>query len=82
LISVEEEEKMEKNERKEDRKKSIRRKNAVLVLCVSSLFNDALSNADYIALNGWAMLNNELEKIGKEAVLPQFEVTIRHLPRD
>jgi hypothetical protein len=66
LVSVEEEEKREKKERN-------------IVLC--SIINGALSNADCIALNGWAMLNNELERIGKEAVVAQFEVTTLHLPR-
>jgi hypothetical protein len=72
---------MEEKERKEDRKNSIRRRSGILDLCNCSLFNDCLSNADYAALNGWAMLSNELEGIGKEAVVAQFEVITRHLPR-
>jgi hypothetical protein len=71
LISVEEEEKIEENGRKEDRKTSVRRKSAILVLCTCGVFNDALSNPNCITLN------NELEKLAKEAVLAGSEVRTR-----
>jgi hypothetical protein len=34
-----------------------------------SPINDAISNSDYIALDDWMIVNNELERIWKEAVV-------------
>jgi hypothetical protein len=41
----------------------------LLILLTCNLFNDAVSNADYTAKNNWMMMNNELVKMTKVAVL-------------
>jgi hypothetical protein len=44
------------------------------------VFNNAFSNLDYIESNGRMIVNNELERMRKEAAVALFEVLSRHLP--
>jgi hypothetical protein len=50
------------------------------VYFIYSLFNDTFSKSDYIASNERMIVNNELERKWKEAVVAQFKVLSRHLP--
>jgi hypothetical protein len=45
-------------------------------------FNYAVSTVLYIVLNGRTTMNNELERMWKEAVMAQFEVLSQYLPAD
>jgi hypothetical protein len=45
-----------------------------------SLLNDTASNSGYIMLNDWMTVNNELERIEKEAFMAQCKVLCCHLP--
>jgi hypothetical protein len=48
-------------------------------LFIYGLFDDALSNRGYTALNGKMLWDNELERMWKEAVVASFG-TLPHLP--
>jgi hypothetical protein len=43
-----------------------------LYLFICSLFNDAANNSYYVALNDRIVVNNELERIWKEAVVAEI----------
>jgi hypothetical protein len=40
-----------------------------LILIISVLFNDTVSNSNYRALKNWSVDKNEMERIGKEVVV-------------
>jgi hypothetical protein len=42
------------------------------------LFNDAFNRSDYTGPNGRTMINKEMEKNRKEAVVAKFEALSRH----
>jgi hypothetical protein len=44
-----------------------------------NLFNDVISNVDYIALNCRMIVNFELEKIRSEGYINHFEILSRYL---
>lgn len=44
-----------------------------------NLFNDVISNVDYIALNGCMIVNFELDKIRSEGPVNHFERISRYL---
>jgi hypothetical protein len=43
-----------------------------------ALFNDAVTQSDYTASSDWMVVNNELERTWKEAVVALFKVLFRH----
>jgi hypothetical protein len=49
------------------------------ILFIYNLFNDAFSSTDYILSNERMTVNNELERMWKEAVVAQFKVLSQHL---
>jgi hypothetical protein len=53
----------------------------VIIFFICSLFNDGISNFDFAALSGWMMVNIELGRMWKEAVMTSFKVLPWHLPR-
>jgi hypothetical protein len=50
------------------------------LLFTYNLFNAAFNISDYIASNERMIVNNELERMWKEAVVAKFMVLSRHLP--
>jgi hypothetical protein len=48
-------------------------------LFICSLFNDTVSNSDYIAMNDWIVANNELKMMYKETVMVQFKIVSWYL---
>jgi hypothetical protein len=46
-------------------------KNVWIFLC--SLFNDSVSNSDYIVLNNWKIMDDKLERMCKEVGMAQFQ---------
>jgi hypothetical protein len=55
---------------------------ACLFVClfVGTLFNDAVSNSDHKVSNCWVIVNNELERMWKEAAPAYFKVFRWHFP--
>jgi hypothetical protein len=45
-----------------------------------TLFNDTVINLEHVAINVFTIVNNKLDKMGKEAVVAYFEILSRHLP--
>jgi hypothetical protein len=46
-----------------------------------NVFNNTISNSDYITSKEWMTVNNELDRTWKEVVMTQFKVLFWHLPR-
>ena len=53
---------------------------AVCTVYICTLFVAAVSNKDYVVLNDWFIVSNELERIRKEAVMAQFKVVSWDVP--
>jgi hypothetical protein len=51
-----------------------------VLVFITYLFNDTVHSWDYIALNDRMIMNIDLERMWKEAVVAWFEVLCRHLP--
>lgn len=47
---------------------------------MSSLFNEADGNSDYVASNGCIIMHNELERMRMKAVVASTKVPSRYLP--
>lgn len=46
----------------------------VIIFFICSLFNDGISNLDFAALSAWMMVDIELGRIWKEALMTSFKV--------
>jgi hypothetical protein len=46
----------------------------VIIFFIFSLFNDGISNLDFAALNDWMMVDIELGRRWKEAIITSFKV--------
>ena len=53
-----------------------------VLMYVDISVNDALSNKHYTVSNDWLKLNNELERMRKEAAMAKFTKLRRYLPEN
>lgn len=51
----------------------------LLIFFICSLFNNTVSNSDYIAPNGWMVVNKDFKTMSKEVVVASFKVASWHL---
>jgi hypothetical protein len=51
------------------------------ILFAITLFNTAVINLEQVAVNGFTIANNELNRIWKEAVVTYFQILSQNLPR-
>jgi hypothetical protein len=49
------------------------------ITCIFSLFNDAVNNSNYIAMNEWMVANYDWKGCGIEQSWPTFKVLAWHL---
>jgi hypothetical protein len=55
-------------------------KGIISFVLISYSFNDAVSSPDYVPLNDWMIVNNQVERMWKEATESYFKVLSRNLP--
>jgi hypothetical protein len=54
---------------------------AYVVLFIYGILNNAVSNSDYVGLNGKIMVNNDKERMWKEVVRALTEILSKNFPQ-